>query len=150
VAAVAWWTDRLICVWLAELGLRPGGPVDVERLVPGPDVPEMPDRLAVVTSLPGPGESHEGIFDTPGFQLRIRGDQHDPAGAQRRALAADRLIRFSGFPRMVADPDDPAAVPVYLLRVQRAGGRPSVLGDAADDADRTTYVCTYLPTVAEE
>ena len=141
---MGFWTGPRIVAWLAGLGIRPGGLVNVEQIDVGEAaqaVPDMPDRIAIVYPVPGTGESLDGVADTPGFQLRLRWDQNDPIGAEHAALTADRLITRSGFPCWVGD--------VRLISVVRSGGRPSQLGDAVGDGDRTTYVGTYLTTVAE-
>lgn len=139
------WTGRAIVQWLAELGIRPGGPVNVDEIdvaVPGDPVPDMPDRLALVYAVPGTGESHEGVLDTPGFQLRLRWDQNDPLGAEQAALMADRLIRWAPAPCW-------APGGTWLVSVTRSGGRPTQLGTPVNDGDRSTFTCTYLTRVAE-
>lgn len=137
------WTTRSIIDWLATLGIGPGLTVNV-LVVPGPYLPKMPDRVAVVTTIPGVGESLEGAADTPGFQLLIRGLQdptHVDASAEQDALTADRLIRFAPLPGWAGD--------TWLLPVSRSGGRPSPIPQM-DTGDRLTFTCTYLTTVLEE
>ena len=137
------WTTRAIIGWLADLGITPGGTVNV-RVVPGPYVPKTPDRIAVVTTIGGPGEFLEGAGDVAGFQLLIRGRQ-DPKSldstAEDDALTADRLIRFG------APPGD-VTPGVRLLPVTRSGGRPVPIPNE-DDGDRITFTCTYLTPVLE-
>jgi hypothetical protein len=112
---------------------------------PGPYVPDMPDNVGVVTTVPGPGLSLEGAADTNGFQLLVRGLQ-DPTStdgsAEDNALRADRLILFADLPAEVTPG-------VRLLPVSRSGGRPAPLAQE-DDGDRITFVCTYLTPVLEE
>jgi hypothetical protein len=144
------WTGAAIVRWLADLGIRPGGTVDASVDVgeAGVDVPAMPDRLALVYVVPAARQTLNGLLDMVGFQVRIRWDQGDPLGAETAALAADRLIQQAAgaCPVWVGPPDDP----VRLIFVERAAGRPTPLGTAPTlDGDRTTYVCTYLATVAE-
>lgn len=138
------WTTRSIIDWLASLGIGPGLAVDLEAVVAGPYLPEMPDRVGVVTTVGGVGESMDGIADTPGFQLLIRGWQ-DPESvddsAEHAALAADRLIRTADLPKLVDG--------TWLLPISRSGGRPAPLPDE-DDADRVIFTCTYLTPVIEE
>lgn len=133
----------MVARWLDEIGLRPGGPVDLdEPVIPariGQSIPDMPDRIAVVTVAAGSGDSHEGVCTQVVLGLLLRGPQNDPEAAERMALETDRLITFSQFPRMVAD--------VWLVSVAR-GMRPVPI--AEDDADRTLYQGTYRTTVAEE
>lgn len=138
------WTTRAIIDWLTSLGIGPGLAVDLDDpIYPGPYVPAMPDRIAVVTTVGGLGESMEGVADTPGFQLLIRGSQ-DPtssdASAEETALAADSLIRRAPLPAIVGG--------VWLLPVTRSGGRPAPVPQE-DDGDRITFTCTYLTTVLE-
>lgn len=138
------WTTQVIIDWLASLGIGGGGVVDLP-VYPGPYVRPMPDRLAVVTTIPGPGLFMEGIADTGAFQLLIRGLQ-DPtsldASAEQDALRADRLILRAPLPAEVA-------TGVRLMPISRSGGRPSPVAQE-DDGDRITFVCTYLTPVLEE
>lgn len=133
------WTAVEMIEWLAALGIGPRLAVDLE-MVEGPYVPDMPDRVGVVTPVAGAGESMDGVSDMPGFQLLVRGDQGDPSSGYRLALAADRRIRFDSFP---------ATTPcgLRLVRVVRSGGGPALL-PREDDGDRVTAVCTYLTEIA--
>jgi len=137
------WTETEIITWLATLGIGKGLACDVTVVV-GPYVPKMPDTVAVVTTIAGPGETMDGVLDTGGFQLRIRGRQ-DPTqrstSAARLAHLADRLIRRAPLPAEV--------VPgVRLLPVTRSGGRPSPL-PTPDPGDRVEFTTTYLTPVLE-
>lgn len=138
------WTTRAIIDWLATLGIGEGLAVDL-IMVPGPYTPPMPDNVGTVTTIPGPGLFLEGAGDTGGFQLMVRGRQ-DPTSrsqsAEIAALRADRLILSADLPAEV--------VPgVWLLPVNRSGGRPAPLPQE-DDGDRVTFVATYLTPVLEE
>jgi hypothetical protein len=133
------WTAVEIIEWLAKLGIGPGLAVDLEEMREGPYIPDMPDRVGVVTPTAGAGETMDGIGDTPGFQLLVRGEQNQPSSGLRLALQADRLIRFSPFPLTV-----PCGL--RLLRVVRSGGGPAVLA-MDDDADRVSATCTYLTEI---
>lgn len=139
------WTTRAIIDWLTDLGIGEGLTVDLEApIYAGPYLPETPDVIAVVTTIGGVGEDMEGLRDTPGFQLLIRGRQDAESvddTAEQLALRADRLIRFASLPALVAD--------TWLLPVSRSGGRP-VLLPQEDDGDRITFTCTYLTPVLEE
>lgn len=137
------WTTSSLIGWLDSLGITPGGTVDLP-VVPGPYLPKLPDRLAVVTTIAGVGESMEGVADTPGFQLLIRGRQdatHTDASAEQDALRADRLIRFAPLPALIDGN--------WLMPVTRSGGRPSPIPQL-DTGDRLTFTCTYLTPVIEE
>lgn len=138
------WTTRAIIDWLATLGIGPGLAVDL-LVLPGPYLPPMPDRVGLVTTIPGPGLFLEGAGDTGGFQLLVRGWQ-DPtstdASAEEDALAADRRILRADLPAEVTPG-------VWLLPIGRSGGRPAPLPQE-DDGDRISVVCTYLTPVLEE
>lgn len=134
------WTTQAIIDWLATLGIRKGGTVNV-RVVPGPYIPEMPDILAVVTTIGGPGEYMDGAADVGGFQLRIQGRQNSSSSPENAALAADRLIRFAPLPAEVTPG-------VWLQPVTRSGGRPAPL-PLRDTGDRVAFTCTYLTPILE-
>lgn len=140
---MAAWTTADIITWLGTLGVGRGGTVNLP-VRPGPYVDAEPDRLAVVTTIPGPGQSMQGVADTGGFQLLIRGRQdptsRDPS-AEQDALAADRLILRAPLPAEVTPG-------VRLMPVVRSGGRPAPVPQE-DDGDRISFVCTYLTTVLE-
>jgi hypothetical protein len=139
------WTSAALVGWLVELGIRPGGTVDVDLVDvggPGIGIPDMPDRVAVV--VPGAGVGlfmGEGQVDRPEFTLLIRGPQNDHLTAERMALTADRLILRAPTPALLPDG-------TYLLNVNRAGGRPAPLNQGADGG-RTTYQATYLTEISD-
>ncbi|MGW1676032.1 phage tail terminator protein [Saccharopolyspora sp. NPDC002376] len=129
------WTTTNIITWLQALGVE-------VPLFPGTQrIPEMPDRIAVVTPLPGMGLSLEGIADTPGFQLRCRGAQMSADDCEAIAYDADQRIRGADFPVTLGA--------VQLTAVARSGGRPALLSSVPDSANRTEMVCTYLTTIME-
>jgi hypothetical protein len=140
------WTATAMKAWISDLGIRPGGIVDVELLDVGgvgADIPDHPDRMALIIPTSGAGETTEGLFDRPGFQLRLRWRTGDPLGAEVAALTADKLIRRAVRSCRLADG-------TYLLDVQRVGGRPTQLGAAAEDGDRTTYVSSYITEINDD
>ncbi|WP_190824680.1 phage tail terminator protein [Saccharopolyspora pogona] len=129
------WATKDIIDWLQTLGIT-------VPLHPGTQrIPEMPDRIAVVTPLPGTGLSMEGLADSPGFQLRCRGAQMDPDDCEAIAYDADRRILGADFPATLGI--------VQLTAVTRSGGRPALLSAVPDAANRTEMVCTYLTTIME-
>lgn len=136
------WTVGTIITWLGTLGFNDALDFDL-KLVPGTLlIPDMPDRLGIVTPVSGPGVIMEGLGDVTGFQLRCRGKQRDPDDAQRIARICDNLIRFGAYPATVGD--------VQLVTVSRAGGPPDLLtGSPAATTERPEWVCNYLPTVME-
>lgn len=108
--------------------------------VPGYYVPDMPDRIVIVTVTSGaPMATEELVIDRPTFQVRSRGAQNDPADAEKVAWAVDDAIRLAPFP---------ATLPCGQLKaVARVAGAPTVLGPP-DDADRTELTCSYLTALA--
>lgn len=113
--------------------------------VVGPDMPEEPDLLGVVTLLPGLGLTLEGIADNPFFQVVIRGEPEGPDlnsdGPLLIATQVDQAICNGSYPH--SDWGD------YVVGATRTGGRPARLGPA-DDARRITYTCTYIATIIPE
>lgn len=134
------WTSDEIIAWLGTLGIGAGLDVDIEAVVSGPYIPDMPHRVAVITPIAGAGETLNGLGDISGFQLLVRGDPNDPPSAERLARGADRAIRFSPFPM------DVAGGLLRLARVMRSGGGPAVLA-MEDDADRVSLTCNYLTEI---
>lgn len=127
------WDAAAVIAWLALIGADQGVP-----LVPGmigQAIPNMPDRLGIVTDTSGGPLEVDGLVDTPAFQLRFRGAQADPLDAQRLALAADRRILFAPLPATVAG--------IRLISVTRSGGRPTALSPNPSPGLRSEYVCTY-------
>ena len=101
----------------------------------GQAIPDMPDRLCVVTDTSGGPTELDGLVDTPAFQVRFRGRQGDPFDAQRLALAADRLLLFAPLPLVIAD--------IRVYTIDRSGGRPTALMPNPSPGLRSEYVCTY-------
>jgi hypothetical protein len=129
------WTTSDVIGWLQGLGVT-------VPLYPGTQViPQMPDRIGVVTPTSGPGQSLEGAADTAGFQLRVRGAQNNPGDAEALAYDADSRILTAAFPATIG--------PVRLVAVRRSGGRPTPLSATPDNGGRTEMVCTYLTTIME-
>lgn len=117
---------------------------DLEFVV-GPELPEMPDDLVMVTLTAGAGTSMEEIADSPGIQIVVRGMQEYPDldldGPLRWAMQIDHYMRLESFPS--EDWGD------YVFQVSRAGGAPTQLSPA-DDARRIIYTCNYIPTLIME
>lgn len=105
----------------------------------GQAIPDMPDRLCVVTDTSGGPLEVDGLVDTPAFQVRFRGAQGDPLDAQRLALVADRALLFGPRPRSIAA--------VRILSVQRSGGRPTALLPNPSPGLRGEFTCTYRARV---
>lgn len=120
-----------LCDWLTSQGAD-------WTLLPGPYVPDEPDRLTVVTMLPGPGLSTEQAMDTVGFQLRTRGGQRDYNDAQDMANGLDYVILAALSPLVGG---------VQVKYMDRTGGAPAPLGEP-DNGDRQTFTATYHAVVA--
>lgn len=99
---------------------------------PGPSLPDVPDGFVLWSRYGGPGESLEGVLDDIAWQVRVAGPQNDYDLAETVADLLDHSL-LSMYSQHVGG--------VYVTRVQRVGGAPSVL--MVDDADRTHFVCSY-------
>lgn len=134
-------TAGTLATWIEGLNWQPT-PFDnlVDFVRPGPFVPDVPDRLIVVTLTGGLGYQLEGMADQSGFQARVRGMQSAStvqaySDAESLAFTLDTLIFNAGFPAVIAD--------TVIILVTRAGGPPEPLAGEPDDADRYTFVCNY-------
>lgn len=125
-----------VVAWIESLGWDArqefGAP-----LILGPYIPEEPDRVAVITPVPGPGFILEGDADAGAFQARVRGGQNDQADAEGLAYLLDKLILGASFPAVTASGQ-------VIIHVHRLGGTPSPLSGDPDDGDRYTFTTTYL------
>lgn len=133
------WDTAALLAWLHALDVDQSGAIKLVPGVIGQAIPKMPDRICVVTDTSGGPLEAEGLIDTPSFQVRFRGPQADPFGAQRDALRADRLILFPTVDRVAG---------VRVLSVDRSGGRPTALLPDPSPGLRSEYVCTYRVRVA--
>lgn len=132
------WDTQAAIDWLTSIAADQGVP-----LVPGGvgvPIPDMPDRLGIVTDTSGGPLRMEGLVDAPTFQLRFRGSPADQLDAQRLSLTADRLILFAVLPATVAG--------VRLYSVTRSSGRPTALLPGYSPGLRSEYVCTYICSVS--
>lgn len=122
-----------LAAWLAANGL----PNDALVVFDG-DIPEMPDRLVVLTRNGGTGTVRERTFDRGTIQVITRGGQRDAAGAEAFAELVDDLLMG------IVGPVEIGAKRV--IGVDQEGGPPAFLD--RDDAERVLYVCSYLFEVA--
>ena len=125
-----------LVAWLTRLGW------DVRQefgapILPGPYVPAEPDRLVIVTAVPGPGFVLEGDGDAGAFQARVRGGQNDQGDAEALAYLLDRLILGASFPVVTSSGQ-------VIIHVHRLGGTPSPLSGTPDSGDRYEFTTTYL------
>jgi hypothetical protein len=125
-----------VITWLTDLGWDArqefGAPI-----LPGPYVPDEPDRMVIVTAVPGPGFVLEGDGDAGAFQARVRGGQNDQADAEALAYLLDKLILGASFPAVTPSGQ-------VIIHVHRLGGTPSPLTAGPDTGDRYEYTTTYL------
>lgn len=119
--------------WARSVGLG-----DAVAVIDGPEIPNDPGALVVVSWLAGAGFSFEQALDTPGFQLRVIGPQGNHLAARELAERLDtELVGRDAWPGLMASR--------WVVSVRRAGGRPA--HDRTDTASRAHYVCTYLADV---
>jgi len=128
-----------VIAWLESLGWD-AAEEDGAPLKPGPFVPDMPDRLVVVTSTPGPGYVLEAAADAQAFQARVRGSQGSYDDAEALALALDGLILNAPFPVITGG--------CTLIWCRRLGSQPSPLAPGPDPGDRTEFTCQYVLTAS--
>jgi hypothetical protein len=105
---------------------------------PQPSVPIAPDVVGIVMPSPGQSPDVDGLFDTQGFQLSVRGPQ-SRAYSQRAysaALALDVALRFWGMPAWIDG--------TYCTSIQRPGSPPQLVSPSPDAAERFTYTAAYL------
>lgn len=103
----------------------------------GPQIPDDPGPMLVITFRPGPGFTVTGLFDQLTFQVRTIGPQGDYAAAELLAWQVDRAL--------TARRDGPTHIgDAYATEITRNGGPGA---DREDDAWRTHFVCTYAAEV---
>lgn len=116
-----------IKAWLTAQG------IDVPTL-PGPDVPDAPDRLIIITLQPGAGFVVEQNMEMVAFQARIRGRQNDPADAQALAYDVDRAVCAASWPQTIGG--------LHVAVGTRTGGRPAPIGPL-DSSRRQNWTGNY-------
>lgn len=105
---------------------------------PQPTEPIAPDLYGLVMPAPGLSPDVDGLFETQGFQLQIRGPQariYDQR-AYATAIAADVALRFWDVPTWIGG--------TYVTSIQRPGGPPQLVSPTPDRAERFTYTAIYL------
>lgn len=105
----------------------------------GPYMPELPDRIGVITRTGGPGLRYEATFDAITLQLRVRGPQGDPstsaqAEAERMAWQADAVLLGAGMGEIGG---------VHTLGFGRTGSPPT-----AEEQDPRVLAANYLVLAA--
>lgn len=126
-------TTGELAAWLRANGL----PADCLVSTDG-ELPEMPDRVVVLTRNGGPGAVRERSFDRGAVQVISRDGQRDDQAAEALADLVDDLL-------MGAVP--PLAIGAKrVISIDQEGGPPAFLD--RDDGERVLYVCSYVFEVA--
>lgn len=131
-------TASTLATWLTGQGLSVPvlpGPLPTGREPPTPDV------VCVLSPNAGGTPSMDGLFESPGFQVAIRGPQRRVYD-ERAYLAAwecDRLIRLAPWPMFIGS--------IWCISATRTSGPPTLVMPVPDVAERSTYTATYLFTV---
>lgn len=104
--------------------------------VPGPYIPDEPDRLLIVTRAGGLGyTTEEPATDATSFQVRLRTTPDDVIAAETAAEQLDAAILGASFPVTVDG--------VVIAKVYRAGAGPTPL--PYDQTDRRfELTCNYV------
>lgn len=128
--------------WLLSLPTWPqvGHRPQPMTIITDGEIPPAPDEVAIVSIGPGTPTSMERTFDTHSLQVRVRGPQVDPDGAEDLMAAVDNGVMGAVAPvviggRRVIDIDYAGGPPQFLLR---------------DEARRVHLVCNYLITITRE
>ena len=132
-------TADALGAFLHDMGLAAAVPV-----YDGPDLPDDPGAMLVITMLPGAGFLMEQALDAPAFQVRTVGPQGNPEAASALAKAVDGAFTAEVWPRTLMDPETGESRRVVI--VHRSGGGPAQ--DRVDNAQRTHWVCTYVAEIA--
>lgn len=106
---------------------------------PASPLPDKPDRTVMVTRIPGPGETMDGLFDRPGFSVRVRGAAHDPGSAEDDAHTIDDAIRRAALPAEIGDS--------WVTSITRFGGLGPMPG-TPDLGHRSEWVATFIVTAS--
>lgn len=128
-------TPTAVATWLAGLGLS-------VPVTPGPlpegRAPVTPDVIAIVTPVGGAPPTVDGVFDSPTFQVAIRGPQRRTYDerAYSAAWEADRLIRFAPLPGHIGS--------VWCASVIRSSGAPTLVLPYPDTAERMMFTASYM------
>lgn len=124
-----------VVAWLGGL-LGPEWPV-----AEGPHLPDLPERIAVVTRTGGPGLRYEGAYDAVAFQVRVRGASAAPSGssgadAERMAWRVDAELLSAQMPTIGG---------VVTLGWSRTGSPPT---PEEDSGDRVVMSTDYVVLAA--
>lgn len=91
-------------------------------------------RIITITMTSGSGPIMEGLFDTPGFQVRCRGGENNYQDAENIAMEVDSILLSSPTSFDIGD--------VRVDFIGRSGGAPQAL-PFTDANDRYIFTCNY-------
>jgi len=106
----------------------------------GPEVPEMPDVLGIVTTEPGQGYVNDGLFEVVGFRVQVRGGQNRHTDVEAYARQVDRLIEYGDYPH--------ERWGSWVITAYRSSGGPTPA--PLDNGRRVIYSCSYLAQEATD
>lgn len=91
-------------------------------------------RIITISMQPGSGLIMEGLFDTPGFQVRCRGGENNYQDAENIAMEVDSILLAAPTSFDIGD--------VRVDFIGRSGGAPQAL-PFTDPSDRYVFTCNY-------
>jgi hypothetical protein len=106
----------------------------------GPDIPDMPDQVGIVTPEPGFGFMNDGLFEAVGFRVEVRGMQNKTEDVKALASQVDRLIEFGNYPHELWGS--------WVISGYRVGGGPAPR--PLDSGRRIIYQCSYIAQEATD
>lgn len=106
---------------------------DKVKQFPGPKLPDIPQAYIMWSRYGGPGLDDTDFMDDISWQARVVGRQNKYNEAETIADLIDVALLSIHSSHIGG---------VWVTRVQRVGGAPTVL--EVDDADRTHFVCSYI------
>lgn len=128
-----------VVTWLQAFDSYPKeGEYPVQIETPTKEV-DTPNRLIYLSVGPGTPTKDERTFDSHSVQIRCRGAQGDPDGAERFMGVIDNLIMGVVCPTVIGR---------RVIDIDYTGGPPQWL--LHDNADREHYVGNYLITIVRE
>ena len=105
------------------------------------DIPDMPDRIVVLTPTGGPGTSKELAFDRASVQVLVRGDQGPTTGSSAEELATTVDLALMTWPPPIRIGGR------HVTHIAYVGGPP---GFIRRDGRRAWYGANYLFEIARD
>lgn len=106
----------------------------------GPDIPDYPDAMCILTPTAGGGLSAEQVIDQPAWQLRVAGPQGDPNVTA--AVAEDLIYAIEA--DIVINLPNQVLGGRRVIAAQRLGSQPTNL--PSDSAGRVHFTVTVMLT----